>query len=1512
MLGKMKKFSLHVLGPPMLWSPQGRVGTLHRKDLALLVYAAVTAQTHGRDALATMLWPRNGQRQARANLRKALFKLARILGDGILHSERETVKIEVGEGLSLDLSDFLLLCGGCSAHRPVPRDSCSSCLPLLERAADLYRGDFLAGFTLPDSRQFDEWEFLQGEEARLAGARVMKHLMQGREAFGHLDEALRFGRKWLAFDPLEEEAHRALMRVYAKAGHRPAALRQYAECVRVLREELGAEPDRGTTELLRIIQENGIPGEPAASSASPEAPVGGPAGEVRLVTVLSVGVSPGVVDAWDTRLEETTGHVVPFLGAVDDILRRFEARREDGLADDVIAVFGVSESHEDDAERSVRAALAIRDAGRVEGLSVSAGVQTGIVSVEGSTVMGAPMNRAARLRFRAGPGKVLVSSATFHCTRGAIEYRTHLPGTPAVYEALAVKPRTEKSYGVKGMRAPMLGRDEELGTLVKSALGAVRGQGRLVIIVGEAGIGKSRLIRALRERLGEVSPGCAALWLEGRCTELGKSESYGPFREALAGWFDIRPADGPETRAARLVAGLGGLQESKLVSHEEVEDIAPVFGMLFGACFGSQWDDRLRAIPPDQVRQRTLSALKTFVCAVAESRPLLLVLDDLHWADRLSLDAVSLLMEVLADRQLLLVCAFRPGAENRCTTLGAAALRKCPEHIVEIRLGELADRVSRQQVASLLGVPVLPPEINALLPGRIRGNPFFTEELVRSLVDNGDVRRDGASWRVRIGGTVPSVPANVLALTQSRVDRLGEEARVVLQGASVLGPAFTANLAEQTVPPSVDVGAAIQTLCGASLVFEESSLPVPRYSFTHELVREAVYTAIPAARRAQLHGAVARAMESAAPGDIDEASSALAFHFDKAGISDKAVEYLLRAGSRAERRYLNEEAKADYERALELLGDGTRPGDLRRRMLCMEGLGVIHHTMAEYAEAERCWRKAIDAGTRLGIPAIQLAGLHFKLGLAVYSQDRVAQARTEAKRGLALLGEAPTCAMAANLMTLVARCHRFFDDDAFIASILESARIIEALPELGEIAAPEVCWVAETFIHLRMKAEAGKWHALARRIAEENQDPAMLAYCFSSVGFYALFYGDLRQALEANTRALEIATRIGDPELISYEHLYIAWCHEWRGDLDAELMHSREGLAHLSSFERETPLSDVKRADSFRNMATAFFGLHRHAEGLEHLFGAIGLYRGFLRPGYIAAHGVSDIGLSAKTLVVLGMHDEAKEILVELFARAPHRIPNDLIPIRLGMATALSALEAAVEDPERFRAFCRSYQEEHPDALQSPFRTWYLESSAIGAFTKEIIHESFVSPVAVWRWEDPFEDCGYRTGSEGLEIRASNGRDLWHLNTGAPRLMRGVTGRFAVQAVCRPSLPDIPALGGICIWQDEDHFFHVEKGSLGKEDLTFKGCVGSRAMIFGRGRLQSDVTWLRMERDEGVIRALCSPDGKEWLSLGEIRIDLPEALETGIYCSGWIDRSYYHGAFPEGAAIRFDSFQLFA
>jgi hypothetical protein len=133
-----------------------------------------------------------------------------------------------------------------------------------------------------------------------------------------------------------------------------------------------------------------------------------------------------------------------------------------------------------------------------------------------------------------------------------------------------------------------------------------------------------------------------------------------------------------------------------------------------------------------------------------------------------------------------------------------------------------------------------------------------------------------------------------------------------------------------------------------------------------------------------------------------------------------------------------------------------------------------------------------------------------------------------------------------------------------------------------------------------------------------------------------------------------------------------------------------------------------------------------------------------------------------------------------------------------------------------------------------------------------------------------------------------------------------------VQTVSRPASPDIPALGGICIWQDEDHFFHLEKGSLGKEDLTFKGCAGSRAMIFGRGRLRSEATWLRMERDEGVVRALCSPNGQEWFSLGEARVDLAEALETGIYCSGWIDRSYYHGAFPQGAAIRFDSFQLFA
>jgi DNA-binding SARP family transcriptional activator len=754
----------------------------------------------------------------------------------------ETVALAPGVDLWVDLAEFHRTREGCSAHAGSPSEQCPPCAQFLEEAAELYRNDFLFGFTLPDCREFDEWVFLQGEQFRGELAETIAWLVRANGAAGKTGEAIRAARRWLSLDPLEEQPHRELMRLYAETGQAAAALRQYAECERVLKEELGVEPGQETVSLRSSIRR--MTGASARSGHPQQPPRPDDRGEeeVRLVSVLSVGLSAAGEEAWDDSLERTTQSVSAFLAEAKEILAGFEAREEGGFGEDALAVFGVPTAHEDDAERAVRAAFAIREIGQRFGLTLSAGIHTGTVYVGGKAVMGATVNRAVRLRYEARADQVLVSDSTVRRTRRAVEYRRDeaddpsKAGTGGAWIAVSVKPAAEKPCGIEGMEARLVGRDRELDSLRQALARAREGSGQLVTIIGEAGIGKSRLVRELRENMRHTGEGDSLVWMEGRCQELGQTTSYWPFIDALSGWQGPVLGDADGGRSERLASELRNLAGHRLLTREDTEDVGPLLDDLLSLRLGTSSDTTRQAVLPNQVRGRTFRALQKLLCAVSRRAPLVLVLDDLHWADTQSLEVVSLLMEVLESHPLLLLCLLRPEADQKCWNLGSVASRKCPERFTEIRLKELGRLESRRMLESLLDVQDLPASVESLVFGRSRGNPFYIEEIVRSLVDEGAITRDGGGWRIRESISPPNVADNVVAVTQSRVDRLDVEAKRLLQCAAVNGGPSSRSVLLRILPDEEVLEESLAALERAALVFEEKTLPEPEYSFRHSLV----------------------------------------------------------------------------------------------------------------------------------------------------------------------------------------------------------------------------------------------------------------------------------------------------------------------------------------------------------------------------------------------------------------------------------------------------------------------------------------------------------------------------------------------------------------------------------------------------------------------------------------------------------------------------------------------------
>jgi len=253
-------------------------------------------------------------------------------------------------------------------------------------------------------------------------------------------------------------------------------------------------------------------------------------------------------------------------------------------------------------------------------------------------------------------------------------------------------------------------------------------------------------------------------------------------------------------------------------------------------------------------------------------------------------------------------------------------------------------------------------------------------------------------------------------------------------------------------------------------------------------------------------------------------------------------------------------------------------------------------------------------------------------------------------------------------------------------------------------------------------------------------------------------------------------------------------------------------------------------------------------------------------------------------------------------------------------ADVLGCLEETYEEAEGFYAFCRRFQAENPEVATGPFVRWYLEPAEAQKVANIRFQDDFSGRLAdPWMWHDPLGDCSLRV-QNGLEIHAVNGRGLkipHPVNFSAPRLLQTVTGNFTAQVVCTPVLDEKPAIGGLLLWKNPGNFLCLQKGTRGRREISFGGCIGNEDVVVGRGCMPRDAktrssepVFLRLERHSNVVNALCSANGVEWFTVGGVAFPVEDPVEVGLHAIGVIDRTIYHGAYPEGTAIRFELFQL--
>jgi len=623
-----------------------------------------------------------------------------------------------------------------------------------------------------------------------------------------------------------------------------------------------------------------------------------------------------------------------------------------------LAIFGLPLARENDPEMAVRAGLGIIEtagviAGELEnkhhlaGFQVRVGVNTGLVVAGGvteaeGTVMGATVNLAARLESAAPPGGLLISQRTYQHVRGMFDFD---PGEAIqvkgfdqpvqVYLVVKAKPRAFRimTRGVEGVETHTVGRQVELETLQEAYYTVLKNRkSQFITIVGEAGLGKSRLLDEFESWL-VLHPEPKMQFFKGRATSETMNLPYALFRDLFAFQFTILDDDPVTIARKKFVEGF----RAALGDTKNLQISAHFVGQLLGFDFNDSQYLRGVLDAPQQLHDRALVYLSNYFRALAADYPLAIFLDDIHWSDESSLDMLLHLIRELSEQQILFIVLTRPSLFERRTSWGQEATHQ------RINLLPLSPEDSQLLIRDILqNVPYIPDELNNLIIRNAEGNPFYLEELIKMLVEDGVIVKDEPTWRVHSDRLIEvRIPTTLTGVVQARLDGLPLKERTVIQQASVIGKVFW-DAAVQYINQEISAGKVsgevemiklaqkLDNLRDREMVFRRETSAfseTAEYIFKHTLVWEVIYESVLKRTRRRYHAMIADWLIAHSGERMGEVSGLIAGHLEKAGKTDEALDYLCQAAEAAASKFAVSEAADFYERALAL----TPEDDLERR-----------------------------------------------------------------------------------------------------------------------------------------------------------------------------------------------------------------------------------------------------------------------------------------------------------------------------------------------------------------------------------------------------------------------------------------------------------------------------------------------------------------------------------------------------------------------------------------------------
>ncbi len=693
-------------------------------------------------------------------------------------------------------------------------------------------------------------------------------------------------------------------------------------------------------------------------------------GERKQVTVLFADLKGSMELLADRDPEEARKLLDPVLEHMMEAVHRYEGTVNQVMGDGIMALFGAPLAHEDHAVRACYAALRMQESvkryaeviQRAEGLPIQirVGLNSGEVVVRsiGSdlhmdyTAVGQTTHLAARMEQMAMPGSILLTAEALGLAEGYVQVRPLGPvpvrGLEApieVFEILGAGPARSRlqAAAARGLTR-FVGRESELDQLRQALEKARVGHGQVVALVGEPGVGKSRLFWEFTH--SHRTAGWLAL--ESGSVSYGKATAYLPVLDLLRGYFRIEAPD--NTRAIReKVTG------KMLTLDRTLEETIPAVLALLGAL---PQDSPFQALDPPQRRERILEGVKRLLLRESHVQPLLLVFEDLHWIDSETQAFLDALIESVPTARVLLLVNYRPEYQHGWGS---------KTYYVQLRLDPLPPESAEELLHALLGDATELQPLRQLLIERTEGNPFFLEESVRALVETHVLAGERGGYR--LGKALPTVqvPATVQAVLAARIDRLPPEEKALLQCAAVIGKDVSFALLQAIAGlPEEDLRRGLTHLQAAEFLYEASLFPELEYTFKHALTSEVAYGGLLHERREVLHAKVMEAIERVFTDRLAEQAEALARHALRGEVWDKAVDYLCMAGAKAFARAAFSEALGRYEEALERVAQlPTSPENLRRAIDVRTGLHAPLFVAAQIPRLIQLHQEAEDLARRL-------------------------------------------------------------------------------------------------------------------------------------------------------------------------------------------------------------------------------------------------------------------------------------------------------------------------------------------------------------------------------------------------------------------------------------------------------------------------------------------------------------------------------------------------------------------